>query len=95
MARRGRPTGRLLHAEGFEAIIAARNLLKKDVCADSGVTPGHLTDLLAHRCGASPDKVDALCRTLGVTPAAIFPEAAGWVGPFIDRDAKRTRPEAA
>lgn len=70
--------------------MAAKHLLKKDVCADAGITPGYLTDLLAHRCGASPEKVDKLCNTLGVTAAALFPEAAGWVGPLVDRNAKRS-----
>lgn len=89
MASRGRPSGRLLHAEGFEALLAARNLLKKDVCADAGISPGFLTDLLAHRGGASPVVVDALCASLGVRPAALFPEVAGWVGPLPDREARR------
>lgn len=92
MATKGRPPGRLLHAEAFEAICAARNLLKKDVCADSGVTPGHLTDLLAHRGGASAATVEKLCGCLNVPTAALFPEAAGWVGPLPDRSARRQRP---
>lgn len=89
MGKRGKQPGLVLHAEAFEAILAARNLLKKDVCADAGITPGYLTDLLAHRGGASPVVVEKLCSTLAVRPAAIFPEVAGWIGPLIDRDARR------
>lgn len=93
MAKTGRPAGRMIHAEGFEALLVARNLLKKDVCADSGISPGMLTDLLAHRAGASEAKVEALCRTLGVRPAALFPEISGWVSPLPNRKAKRTPPK--
>lgn len=85
----GRPAGRLIHSEAFEALLAARNLLKKDVAADAGVSPGYLADLLAHRCGASPTVADQIASTLGVKIAAIFPEAAGWIGPLPDRDARR------
>lgn len=88
-SRRGRPAGRLLHAEGFEAILAARNLLKKDVCFDADVSPGFLTDLLAHRAGASPAVVERLSASLGVRPVALFPEIAGWVSPLPDRDGRR------
>lgn len=91
MAKRGRPPGRMIHAEGFEAILVARNLLKKDVCADSGMSHGFLTDLLAHRAGASDAHVHALSTTLGVKPVALFPELAGWVSPLPDRNAKRVR----
>lgn len=89
MASRGRPPGRIIHAEGFEALVAAKNLLKKDVCADAGITPGFLTDLLAHRGGASESVVRALSSTLGVQPVALFPEVAGWVSPIPDRSAQR------
>lgn len=85
----GRPAGRLIHAEAFEAIVAAKNLLKKDVAADCGVSAGYLADLLAHRGGASAAVADQLASTLGVKLAAIFPEVAGWVGPLPDRDGKR------
>ena len=86
----GRPAGRLIHAEAFEALLAARNLLKKDVAADVGVSPGYLADLLAHRCGASVTVADQLASALGVKLEAIFPEAAGWIGPLPDRDGRRT-----
>lgn len=90
MARqRGRPSGRLIHAEAFEAIVAARGLLKKDVAADAGLSPSFVADLLAHRGGASPQVVERLASALGVKPAAIFPEIVGWIGPLPDRDAKR------
>lgn len=85
----GRPPGRLIHAEGFEAILAARNLLKRDVAAEAGVSPGFLADLLAHRGGASPQVVDRLAGALGVNPAAIFPELVGWISPLPDREARR------
>jgi hypothetical protein len=64
-------------------------LLKKDVCADAGVSPGFLADLLAHRGGASENVVEALAGSLGVRPAAIFPEIAAWVSPLPDRDRRR------
>lgn len=87
--RRGRPSGRTIHSEGFEALLVARNILKKDLCADASITPGYLSDLLAHRCGASPEKAESIAASLGVKVAALFPEAVGWVGPLADRDAKR------
>jgi transcriptional regulator with XRE-family HTH domain len=86
----GRPAGRLIHAEGFEAIAAARKLLKKDVAALAEVSPGYLADLLAHRCGASDATAERIATALGCTVAALFPEAAGWIAPLPDRDAKRT-----
>lgn len=85
----GRPSGRLIHAEGFEALIAARRLLKKDVAADCEVSASYLADLLAHRCGASIDTAERLAGSLGVKVAAIFPEASGWIAPLPDRDGKR------
>lgn len=85
----GRPPGRLLHAEAFEALVAAKNLLKKDVAADAGLSPQFLADLLAHRGGASPAVAERLAATLGVKPSALFPELAGWIGPLPDRDARR------
>jgi hypothetical protein len=88
---RGRKPGRILHAEAFEAIIAARNLLKKDVAADAGLSPQFLADLLAHRGGAAPDVAQRLADTLGVKLAALFPEAAGWIGPLPERGAARKR----
>lgn len=88
-AARGRKPGLVLHAEGFEAIIAARGLLKKDVATDAGVSASFLADLLAHRGGASRPVAEALASTIGVKVAALFPEVAGWVSPLPDRDAKR------
>ena len=85
----GRPSGRMVHAEGFEAIAAARKLLKKDVAALADVSPGFLSDLLAHRCGAAEDAADRLATALGVKVAALFPEAAGWAAPLPDRSGKR------
>lgn len=89
--RGGRPAGKLIHAEGFEALIAAKNLLKKDIAADVGVSPGFLADLLAHRGGASDAVVDRLCSSLGCRPVALFPELAGWVSPLPDRSGKREK----
>jgi hypothetical protein len=86
---KGRPSGLLIHAEGFEALIAARNILKKDIAADNGVSPGYIGDLLAHRCGASRETAARLAASLGVRQEALFPELAGWVGPLPDRDGKR------
>ncbi len=87
--QRGRKPGHLLHAEGFEAIVAARGLLKKDIAADAGLSPSFLADLLAHRGGAGPEIAQRLASTVGVKVAALFPEFSGWVGPLPDRDAKR------
>lgn len=89
MAQQGRPPGRVIHSEAFEAILAARNLLKKDVCSDAQISASYLSDLLAHRGGASEVVVESLSMTLGVRPAALFPEVAGWVSPLPNRDAKR------
>lgn len=87
----GRPNGLLLHAEAFEAVVAAKNLLKKDVAAECEVSPGYLADLMAHRGGASPVVAERLASALGVKIAALFPERAGWIGPLPDRDAKRKK----
>lgn len=87
---KGRPPGLLIHAEGFEALIAARGLLKKDVAADNGLSPGFIGDLLAHRSGASRAVAQRLSGSLGVRQEALFPELAGWVAPLPDRSAKRT-----
>lgn len=86
---RGRPAGRLIHTEGFEALLASRHLLKKDIAKDTGFSAGYISDLLAHRCGASAEKAETLARALGVSVPALFPEASGWVAPLPDRDAKR------
>lgn len=85
----GRPPGRLLHTEAFEAILAARNILKKDLAAEVGMSPAFLSDLLAHRGGASAEVAEGIASSLGVKLGALFPEAVGWVGPLPDRDAKR------
>jgi hypothetical protein len=85
----GRPPGLLLHAEAFEAILAGRGLLKKDVAVDAGITASFLADLLAHRGGASRPVAERLAGTLGVKVAALFPETAGWVGPLPDRESRR------
>lgn len=89
MSKSGRPNGRMIHAEGVEALLAARNILKRDLSAEADITPQFLSDLLAHRSGASDAVVDRISGALGVKPAAIFPEIAGWVSPLPDRDAKR------
>lgn len=86
---RGRPAGRMLQAEAFEAILAARNLLKSTVAAEAHISKQFLTDLLAHRAGASEQVQQELASALGVKVAAIFPEAVGWTGPLADRDATR------
>lgn len=68
-------------------------VLKKDVCIDAQISPGFLTDLLAGRGCAGPDVVDRLSSSLGVRPAAIFPELAAkpWTSPLPDRAARRER----
>lgn len=86
---KGRPNGLLIHAEGFEAICAARNVLKRQVAADADVSPSFLADLLAHRGGTTRPIADRLASTLGVRVEALFPELAGWVGPLPDRDRRR------
>lgn len=85
----GRPPGRVIHAEGFEAILATRSLLKSTVADEAGVSRSFLADLLAHRHGASEEVVARLADALSVTPAALFPELAGWMSPLPNRDAKR------
>ena len=87
--RGGRPNGLLIYTEAFEAICAARNLLKKQVAEDADVSPSFLADLLAHRGGTRRDVAERLASTLGVKPQATFPELAGWIGPIPDRKAKR------
>lgn len=86
---RGRPNGLLIHAEAFEAILAAKGHLKKQVAADAEVSPTFLADLLAHRGGASRQVAERIASTLCVKVEALFPEVAGWIGPLPDRDAKR------
>jgi hypothetical protein len=88
-AARGRKPGLVLHSEGFEAIISARGLLKKDVATDAGFSASFLADLLAHRGGASRAVAEGLASTIGVKPAALFPELVGWVSPLPDRERKR------
>lgn len=89
MPKTGRPNGRLIHAEGLEALLAARGLLKRDLCSEATISPGLLSDLLAHRAGASPSTIEKLTGALAVKPEALFPEIVGWIGPIPDRDAKR------
>ena len=79
----------MIHAEAFEALLVARNLLKSAVAKEAGFSPSFLSTLLCHRAGASPAKAEALADALGVPIAAIFPEASGWVSPLPDRGAKR------
>lgn len=86
---RGRKPGHLIHAEGFEAILAAKGHLKKDVATDAGLSPSFLADLLAHRGGASPEVAERLASTIGVKVSALFPEVVGWIGPLPDRDRRR------
>ena len=90
----GRPNGKLIHSEAFEAILAGRGLLKKDVAADCNVSASFLADLLAHRGGASDAVAESIAESLGVKVAALFPEFVGWVGPIPDRTAKRERSAA-
>lgn len=87
----GRPPGSILYTEAFEAILKARKLAKKDVCATAGISPGFLTDLLACRAGASTAVVEALTRALNVDASAIFPELAArpWTSPIPNRTATR------
>lgn len=87
----GRKPGLYLHAEGFEALIGAKNLLRKDVAADCDLTPQFLADLCAHRGGASAATAERLASTLNVKIAALFPEVAehAWVSPLPDRNGKR------
>ena len=85
----GRPAGRLIHAEGFEALLAARGLKKKDIADAIDRSAGYVADLLAHRCGAGADVAERIAEVLEVKVAAIFPEAAGWIAPLPDREARR------
>lgn len=81
----GRPNGYLLHGDAFEAICAARNILKKDVASDADVSPQFLADLIYLRAGASPACAERIASSLGVKTSAIFPSVVGWVGPLPDR----------
>lgn len=85
----GRRPGQILYAEAFEALLAARNILKKDIAEEIGVSPSFIADLLACRGGASDEVAARIASALNVKVAAIFPEIAGWTSPIPDRDAKR------
>lgn len=87
----GRPNGLLIHAEAFEAICAARNVLKRNVAEDAGVSPSFLADLLAHRGGTTRPIAERIASTLGVKVEALFPEVAGWVSPLPNRENRRTK----
>jgi hypothetical protein len=91
MATNGRPPGRIIHSEAFEAIVAAKGLLKYQVATDANISASFLADLLAHRGGASHDIVDRLANSLGVLPEALFPETCDWVSPLPNRTAKRSK----
>lgn len=91
----GRPSGLLIHAEAFEAILAARNMLKRNVAEDAELSPSFLADLLAHRGGTTRPVAERLASTLGVKVEALFPELAGWVGPLPNRDNRRPRTAVA
>lgn len=84
-----------MHAEGFEAILASRKILKKDVAEDAGISASFLGDLLAHRCGASDEVAKRIAGSLSVTEAAVFPGKAGWISPLVDRQGNRLEEEAA
>lgn len=83
---KGRPSGRLLHSEAFEAIRDCREVTKRYVADEAGVSPQFIADLLAHRAGASPEVAGAIAGALKVPLSALFPEAVGWIGPLPDRD---------
>lgn len=89
--RPGRPQGKQMFREAFEFVLSSNGILKKDFCADSGVSPGMLTDLLAYRACASEETVEKTCSSLGVSRSLLFPEMSDqpWVGPIIDRGAAR------
>lgn len=81
----------MLHSEAFEALLAARNLLKRDVAAEAGLSPQFVSDLLAHRGGASRPVARRLSGVLGVDASALFPELADWIAPLPSRDGKREK----
>lgn len=90
----GRPPGHILHAEGFEAFLQLSGSTKSQVAKAAGIAPSFLSDLLAHRAGASDVTAANLAEALGpVPPTAIFPEIAGWVSPLPNREQCRTRPD--
>lgn len=90
----GRPAGRILHAQCFEAIQALSGQQKAEVAKSAGISASYLSDLLAHRAGASDTTAANLAEALGVPPVAIFPEIAGWVSPLPDREQRRPQLEA-
>jgi hypothetical protein len=87
----GRKPGLYIHTEAFEALLAAGHHLRKAIAAECEVTPQFLSDLCAHRGGASRPTAERLARSLNVPVAAIFPEVAehAWVSPLPDRSGKR------
>lgn len=86
----GRRSGRVLFAEGFEAVRSAKGFSRKYVADVAEVSPQFLADLLACRAGAGADAQKRIANALGVPPEALFPEMTGWVGPLLDRDAVRS-----
>ena len=91
MSRRGRPPGRIIHAEAVEALLRCRvpRMRKRDLAGRASISPGFLSDLLAHRAGAADDVAQRIADALEVPPAAVFPELVGWVSPLPDRTNKR------
>lgn len=82
----------MLHAEAFEAFLQLSESTKSKVAKAAGLSPSYLSDLLAHRAGASDTTAANLSEALGpVPPVAIFPELAGWVSPLPDR--QQCRPQ--
>lgn len=86
--RGGRPSGLTLHAEGFAAILRARNAYKRDVAIEAEMSPGFLTDLTNHRAGASEAVSQRLADAVGVKREALFPELVGWIAPPRKREVK-------
>ena len=85
----GRPSGEMLFAENFEALLAERGLKKKDIASSAGCSAAFIADLLAGRAGAAPDTASAIAAAVGVPAMLLFPERAGWLSPLPDRKARR------
>lgn len=86
---RGRPPGFQLFKASFERELSQRQLLRKDVAEDAGVSAQFLTDLVYSRCGAPKATAERIAGAMGVPVALLFPAFDGWTGPGIDRDGRK------
>jgi hypothetical protein len=79
MAATGR--GLILHGDAFGAIASLRGESHRAIARASAMSPSHLSDLIAHRSGASEEVVERLSIALDVNAPALFPQLVGWQPP--------------